>query len=130
MGNPITGGCLCRACTYRTEAEPINVRVCHCRACQKATGGSLYARVLVPQAGLDIAGPVVWYNSSDDVRRGFCPSCGSSLFSERSSREAVGLTMGTLDDPNRFEPAEHIWTSAMQRWVRLDDGLPQYPQGV
>lgn len=130
MTDKIAGGCLCGACRYETDAEPINVRACHCRACQKATGGPFYARVLVPVQGLQFSGPVGWFNSSDDVRRGFCTRCGSTMFSERFSIGAVGLTMGTLDEPDRFEPAEHIWASGMQRWIKLGDGLPQHPEGV
>ncbi len=130
MTNAITGGCLCGACRYRTEAEPINVRACHCRACQKATGGPFYARVLVPAAQVDIGGPVEWFHSSEDVRRGFCTRCGSTMFSERISIGAIGLTMGTLDDPGGFRPAEHIWVSEMQDWIKPDDGLPRYQEGL
>jgi hypothetical protein len=126
--NTITGGCLCGACRYETDAEHINVRACHCRACQKATGAPLYARVLVPTDRVRITGPVGWYASSDDVRRGFCPKCGTSLFSERLSIGAIGLTMGSLDEPDRFRPAQHIWMSSKQAWVVLADGLPQYPE--
>jgi hypothetical protein len=28
----------------------------------------------------------------------------------------------------RFAPTEHIWVSEKMKWVKLDDGLPQYPQ--
>jgi hypothetical protein len=130
VSQTITGGCLCGACCYETDAEPINVRACHCRACQKATGGPFYARVLVPKADVTISGPVRWFASSQDVRRGFCPQCGATMFSERLSIGAIGLTMGTLDEPARFQPAEHIWVSAKQPWIFLQDGLPQHPEGV
>lgn len=130
MSGRITGGCLCGACRYETGAEPINVRACHCRACQKATGGPFYARVLVPVDGLRASGPIGWFNSSDDVRRGFCTLCGSTLFSERFSIGAIGLTMGTLDEPDSFQPAEHIWVTSMQAWIKLSDGLPVHPEGI
>ena len=130
MTQRIQGGCLCGACRYETDAEPINVRACHCRACQKATGGPLYARVLVPVQELAAGGPIEWYQSSPDVRRGFCRLCGSTMFSERSSIGAVGLTMGTLDEPDRFFPAEHIWVSSKQAWIKLADGVPQHQEGV
>src|SRR5690606_37940995 len=103
---------------------------CHCRACQKVTGGPLYARVLVPMDGLSVSGPVAWFSSSQAVRRGFCPTCGSTLFSERASIGAIGLAMGTLDDPDGYQPSEHIWVSAMQSWLRLEDGLPRFPEGA
>jgi len=130
MSGRITGGCLCGACRYQTDAEPINVRACHCRACQKAIGGPFYARVLVRVDGLEVSGPIGWFNSSDDVRRGFCRLCGSSLFSERFSIGAIGLAMGTLDEPDRFQPAEHIWVSRMQAWIKLNDGLPTHAEGI
>ena len=129
MSDSIAGGCLCGACRYETDAEPINVRACHCRACQKATGSPFYARVLVPLDGLRVSGPIRWFASSDDVRRGFCTQCGSTLFSERLSIGAIGLTMGTLDEPDRFRPTEHIWVSSKQAWIELADGLPVHAEG-
>ena len=98
--------------------------------CLPEGDGRCDVRVLVPLEGLEVAGPVGWFASSDDLRRGFCTQCGSTMFSHRLSLAAVGLTVGTLNDPDRFQPAEHIWTSSMQRWIRLDDGLPQYSEGV
>lgn len=129
MSETITGGCLCGACRYETQAEPINIRACHCRLCQKAIGASFNARVLVPLDSLAVTGEVAWYASSDNLQRGFCPRCGTTLFSERASANLVGLTMGSLDDPDRFAPAEHIWISSKQAWLAFDDGLPQHAEG-
>jgi hypothetical protein len=125
-----SGGCLCGACRYTTEATAINVRACHCRTCQKASGAAVYARVLVPREGLLLAGPVGWYNSSDEVRRGFCTRCGSTMFSERISQGVIGLTLATLDEPHRFQPVEHVWVSEMQPWLRLGDGLPHHAKNA
>lgn len=125
----IEGGCLCGACRYNTQAEPLNVRVCHCHRCQKATGAAFYARVMVPLAGLTIDGPVGWLSAESGIRRGFCTACGTTLFSERQSAGTIGLSMGSLDRPAQFEPAEHIWTSSKQAWLVLNDGRPQYPEG-
>lgn len=129
MADPITGGCFCGACRYETTAEPINIRACHCRMCQKAIGASFNARVLVPLDRLMIEGPVGWHASSETLRRGFCTICGTTLFSERASANAIGLTMGSLDDPNRFFPAEHIWLSSRQAWLTHADDLPCYEEG-
>lgn len=125
----ITGGCLCGACTYSTRAEPIDIRACHCRLCQKATGAPMYARVRVPLKGLTIAGPVGWYHSSPELRRGFCTQCGASLFSERAAGGSIGLLMGSLDEPDRFRPSDHIWVSRKQTWLKLADDLPCYEEG-
>ncbi|WP_243450953.1 GFA family protein [Sphingosinicella sp. CPCC 101087] len=130
MTQNITGGCLCGACRYRAAAEPINIRACHCRLCQKATGAPFYARVLVTTDSVEIQGPVGWHASSPGIRRGFCTRCGTSLFSERASAGVIGLTHGGLDDPDAFPPAEHIWVSSKQAWVVPGDGLPQYSEGA
>lgn len=125
----IEGGCLCGQCRYACTGAPINIRACHCRRCQKATGSSFYARLMAPLASVRISGPVQWYDGGAGIRRGFCGACGSTLFSERASAGTIGLALGSLDDPDAFRPSEHIWTSDMQRWLCLDDGLPQHAEG-
>ncbi|WP_264588237.1 GFA family protein [Sphingobium sp. B2D3B] len=129
MAAAITGGCLCGACRYATDAAPINIRACHCRLCQKATGAPLYARVLVPLDAVRIEGPVGWHHSSAALRRGFCTACGTTLFSERASANVIGLAIGSLDEPERYPPTEHIWTSSGLSWLTSADDLPHYPEG-
>lgn len=124
MERTISGRCLCGASAHRTQAEPINIRVCHCKLCQRATGAPFFARVLVPLDELEISGPVRWHNSSPELRRGFCGNCGSAMFSERTSKNVIGLSFGSLDEPDAFEPQEHIWVSKKQAWLHFDDGLP------
>jgi hypothetical protein len=76
-----------------------------------------------------MSGPVRWFDAGTSVRRGFCAECGTTLFSERPSDNVIGLTMGSLDEPNSFSPSEHIWASSKQQWIKLDDGLPEYAEG-
>ncbi len=124
------GGCLCGAVRFRCEGEPINVRVCHCRTCQKAMGSPFFARALFEPRALTIEGETAFYPSSEAVHRVFCKTCGTRLFSRRTNGTAVGVALATFDDRNAFAPTEHIWVSDKMDWVRLDDGLPQYPETV
>jgi hypothetical protein len=82
---------------------------------------------MVPLDSVRMSGPIGWFNSSPELRRGFCTKCGTTLFSERASANTIGLTMGSLDEPGVFAPTEHIWTSSMQAWLKFDDDLMQYP---
>ena len=120
------GGCLCGQVRYKAEGEPINERICHCRLCQKAIGAAFNARVLFAIDKVAIDGPVAMSNSSPDLERGFCPRCGTTMFSRRQSAGIIGVTTGSLDDPSVFRPQMHIWTSSRQPWVTIDDGLPQH----
>jgi hypothetical protein len=122
------GGCLCGAVRYAVEAEPINERVCHCRLCQRAIGAAFNARLLFRIDDVTITGPVETVNSSPSLKRGFCPRCGTTIFSRRDAAGIMGLTSGSLDDPSLFAPQIHIFTNSRQPWVKLDDGLPQYPE--
>jgi hypothetical protein len=108
----------------------LNVRVCHCRRCQKASGAVFYARVLVPLDSVSMHGPVGWFGADSGIRRGFCMECGATLFSERQSANTIGLSMGSLDQPELFEPTEHIWTSSKQAWLNVEDGRRQYSEGA
>ena len=130
MTTKMEGGCLCGACRYSTEATPINIRVCHCHRCQKATGSAFFPRVMVPLDSLEGSGPIGWFDGNTGLRRGFCTICGSALFTERKSANAIGLSMGSLDHPDRFQPTEHIWVSSRQGWLHLNDGLPQFPEAA
>jgi len=123
------GGCLCGAVRYVATGDPINVRVCHCRLCQRAIGASFNARALFKASAVELTGEVAMAHSSPGLKRGFCARCGTTLFSARESLGVMGLTLGSLDDPDAVRPAEHIWVSSKQAWLVLADGLPQYAEG-
>ncbi len=122
------GGCLCGAVRLKARGEPINVRVCHCRNCQKAMGSPFFARALFPQEALTIEGDSARYPSSNAIERVFCKTCGTRLLSWRTNGTAAGVALATFDDRNAFTPTEHIWVKEKMNWVKLDDGLPQYAE--
>ena len=128
---PYWGGCHCGRVRYQARAEAVNVRVCHCRSCQKWTGAPFFCRAVFPRTAVDISGSVEHYQTSADVKRGFCPHCGTALTVPRlSTPQFIGLAVPTMDDPNGLPPECHFWMSDKLDWVKLDDGLPQYPEFV
>jgi hypothetical protein len=122
------GGCLCGAVRFKAEGEPVNVRICHCRNCQKAMDSPFFARALFDQSALTVQGDTVSFASSEALGRVFCGRCGTRLFSWRSNGTRAGVALAVFDDRNAFAPTEHIWVSEKMDWVKLEDGLPQYPQ--
>jgi len=126
---PYEGGCLCGAVRYRITAAPLNVRICHCRICQKLTGSAFYARAVFPREAVEATGETRGYKSSEELTRRFCPTCGSSLFAERP-QNLVSVTLGTFDDPESFVPEAQVFTRSRMCWLPADEDLPGFETWV
>jgi hypothetical protein len=122
------GGCLCGAVRFKCEGEPVNVRICHCRNCQQATGSPFFARALFEQRAITVEGETARYSSSELLDRVFCRQCGTPLFAWRKAGSLAGVALAAFDDRNALAPTAHMWVSERVNWLRLDDGLPQHPE--
>ena len=130
MATLFTGGCVCGAIRYEVNAEPIVMFNCHCRDCQKITGGPYTPVVYVPANAFKITkGTPKYYKTTSEIMgdnvRGFCPDCGSRLFGGMSA-EGQGITASSLDDPTLFKPQFEIFTSDTQPWDHMDPKLPKF----
>ena len=130
MSAPYTGGCLCGQVRWRAAAEPINVRLCHCRNCQRATGGPYFARALFNDADVERSGETTRWASSQRLHRLSCTRCGTPVFAEPQDGPWIAVSLTTLDDAAALAPGSHIWVSSKLPWTLIDDGLPQFPQGA
>lgn len=125
-----TGRCLCGAVRYRAEGPASSIGYCHCISCRRASGAPYVAWATFARDAVVLTqGRLAEYRSSAPVMRGFCPACGTPLSYRHDRRPAeIDLTLAALDDPAALTPAYHLWTEHKLPWVRLDDGLPQYPR--
>lgn len=130
MSAPYDGGCLCGQVRWRGNAEPINVRLCHCRLCQKATGGPYFARALFNAPDVERTGATTRWASSERLHRLSCARCGTPVFAEMQDGPWIAASLSTLDDPLALSPGSHIWISAKLPWVGIDDGLLRFPEGA
>jgi hypothetical protein len=122
------GRCMCGAVRFTTSGNPLNVRICHCRKCQRALSSPFFARALFDQNEVVIDGPIAAHLSSAALERVFCKVCGTRLFARRTNGTYIGVSVAAMDDRNAFVPTEHIWVSEKLHWLNLNDGLPQYPE--
>ena len=121
----VTGGCLCGAVRYESDEAPLGGGYCHCKSCQKSTGGPFSVMAgFAPTKFRYISQEPTWYQSSKHVERSFCPSCGSSIGYRRDDREIVVVLVGTLDHPEAFEPKAHFFTNTKLPWVDIQPHLP------
>ena len=77
-----TGTCLCKEISIEVNGEQERPpEACHCQQCRKQSGGFLMA-ANTRNGALMISGEdnVAWYESSREVKCGFCRVFGSTLF--------------------------------------------------
>jgi hypothetical protein len=100
---------------------------CHCTQCRKQSG-HFWASTDVARSSLRIIGGenLSWYRSSEKVRRGFCSTCGSSLFWDPIEKDTVGVAMGAFEPPTGTRLAMHIHVADKGDYYEIADGLPQY----
>ena len=119
------GGCQCGAVRYSLYAEPTNPHVCHCRMCQKATGGYFGAFAGVPLCDFAwIKGTPGVFKSSEAVERGFCRDCGTPLFFRYVDKDRISVSLGSLDDPARVVPAKQYGVESRLGFVVNLAALP------
>ena len=128
------GGCLCGAVRYQVSKDPIRVTMCHCKFCQRATGGAFLVEPVFARGDFTItSGAPATYDhvstgSGKIVKIHFCATCGTKLFLgfERFP-DVVGLYGGTFDDPNWFERSaentKHIFLDVAQKGTVIPAGI-------
>jgi hypothetical protein len=97
------------------------------------TGSGYSATLFFPAPAVNVSGEVRVHsyigNSGKEVRRSFCPNCGSQLFGQPSVMAGLlGIRAGTLDDTSMYAPTVNICTSSAAPWDHLDPSLPNFPE--
>lgn len=119
------GGCQCGRVRYSAALENFDAYLCHCRMCQRATGGVAAAFVNMRKDQRVWLSEPDWYQSSAIARRPFCRECGTPLGFEYPDAARCDLTVGSFDDPSQFVPTSHFGTeSRHEAWLDTRD-LPQ-----
>ena len=127
----LTGGCFCGAIRYEAVGTPSQETNCHCSICRRTTGAPFVTWFSVPRTGFRfVQGAPARFRSSPKGTRTFCQRCGTQLtFQHDDAGGEIDVTTCSLDDPERVPPQDHTRASSRLGWVRLGDGLPEYPEG-
>jgi hypothetical protein len=126
------GGCSCGQVRYRLTSDPMFVHCCHCRDCQRQTGGAFVLNALIETDGIELlAGdpePVAVPTASGRPHRIFrCPACRTAVWSEYGGVAKLRFVrVGTLDEPAAIAPDVHIYTRSKVPWVALPEGVPAF----
>lgn len=122
----IEGGCQCGRIRYSVRVHDDGAYLCHCRMCQRATGGMSVAFKNVRKAEVLWSREPERYASSPIAARGFCAECGTPLTFEFPDSEHMDLTLGSFDTPGIFRPTHHFGVESWHpRWLDTH-ALPTY----
>ena len=127
MAEEMKGGCACGKVRFTARIDNDEAYLCHCRMCQRATGGVSIAFKNVKKGNVSWAHEPDWYQSSPIAQRPYCRECGTSLgFIFKQEAERMDLTVASFDDPSPFKPKHHFGAESMHRaWINTE-GLPEY----
>ena len=106
MADTLDGRCLCGAVTVTVSgAHDPRVGACHCRMCQRWSGGLILC-FDASAAAVTVTGEVARYRSSPFAERAFCPACGSHLWFRAVGGDGrVGEDAGYELMPGLFDAA-------------------------
>ena len=122
----LEGGCSCRAIRYKLTTTPLIVHACHCRDCQRITGGPFVINMWIESryVGAGSAKP-----RSFTLKGGtgklhevfFCGTCGTYVWSRYHivPTDCLFVRAGTLDNPAAVKPDVHIFTRTKLPWLSL-----------
>src|SRR5690242_17091632 len=110
-----SGSCFCGAVRYRLTRPPMIVHCCHCRDCQKQTGGAFAINAVIERGCVALEDgsrePISTTVTTDsgrfhDIYR--CAECLTSLWSDYGRRGVmIFLRVSTLDRGHDVAPDVH-----------------------
>lgn len=103
---PWNAACLCGQVRMVISAAPVITMACHCRGCQKLTGGAYSLSLLIPSAGFAVTEgePVIGGLHGPD-RYWFCPHCKCWPYTQpQALPDIVNVRPALLEDASWFTP--------------------------
>ncbi|KAK5992636.1 hypothetical protein PT974_06051 [Cladobotryum mycophilum] len=106
-----SGSCWCGSLKYEYSGEPAMVGLCHCKSCQKISGGAYTTGIVMPKDQLSVTSgtPKTYtqkHESGMNVTIFFCGNCSSTLYKQADSDMLLPFSVlmaGTLDEPDKAE---------------------------
>jgi hypothetical protein len=126
----VVGSCLCGAVRYEIAGPLQEIHHCHCSRCRKAHGAAFSTFAGVRRGDLRFLRgeeSVRYFQSSEQVERGFCAACGSNLiFRSAALPDTLWVAAGSFDEAPEIEPSFHMFVKSKAPWHDITDSLAQH----
>ena len=123
MSVRLTGSYLCGHLCFATPGLLGHVITRHCSQFRKSSGHFVAATSAICDR-VAITGEVMWYQSSEQARRGFCGTCGSQMFWDGFG-DNLSIFAGCFDGATGVMISGHILCADKGDYYEITGGLPQ-----
>ncbi|WP_299737426.1 GFA family protein [uncultured Roseobacter sp.] len=117
----MSGRCLCGAVKIEIDGNYVAaIGACHCVMCQR-WNGMLFGSFVAETKAVAVTGPVRSYASSSFSERGFCETCGSSVWlrSTDPDEPEIELFPGLFKEAADFVLLSEIYTDLAPNYACL-----------
>lgn len=125
-----SGKCLCGAVRFTAENVKTEHSACHCGMCRRWSGGAPFFAVRCEKVTFEGEENLGRYDSSNWAQRGFCKTCGTSLFYYFKQANRYAMSAGVFDDNTQFKlvreifvdrkPDGYTFTGDHERWTEAE----------
>jgi hypothetical protein len=118
----LTGSCFCGSVRFSIPASSVGVIACHCHDCQKMHGN--YNVMLGSPRGdlvFEADSTLIWFDSSEKAKRGFCRTCGSRLFKDNLGAPLMMVSAGAINVATGKSIIKNLWETSKGDWYALPD---------
>lgn len=115
------GQCRCGALRFRVSAPALLTGACHCRGCQRMTGGAFALTSIYPRLAFEVtAGEAVLGGAHHpEARHYHCGECHSWVYTEPGGMDAfTNVRTSMLDEPPADPPFEESQTAEGCAWAK------------
>ena len=123
----IIASCLCEGVKIKIKGKLRHVINCHCFQCMK-THGNYAAYTACPEDNIIFIKKrtLKWYKSSNIAKRGFCFTCGASIFYKLLKSNNISIAAGLFQNPTKLKTHSNIFTKDKLDYYKLDRNLPKF----
>jgi len=120
----LVGGCRCGRIRYEIKEKPWFGFACHCTDCQTLSGSAFRTVIPAPDHSFRILSgePAIYVKTGESGAKrpqGFCPRCGSPIYSTAvgDGPKSYFIRVGTVRQRDQLVPKTQIWSRSRRHWA-------------
>ena len=119
--------CLCGWIEIKIRDKLRHIINCHCSQCMKTHGNfAAYTACLEENITFINKKTLKWFKSSNIARRGFCSTCGASVFYKRIKSDNISISAGVFEYPTKLKTVSNIFTKGKLDYYTLNPKLQKF----